>query len=306
MPSVSVVVPVYNAENFLPRCIDSILSQTFVDFEIILVDDGSTDNSGKICNEYVQIDSRINVIHKENEGASIARKIGLNYSTGKYIAFVDADDYVNPKYIEKLYSLLIQYNVTISACRVQRVRECEKIDKTNVSNVSLIEFDELMSRFFKYEFWGFYGKLYQRRVFENIKFPIETLSEDYFVMSQIFINERKMVYTDYPLYNYEYHADSLSHTKISNRAFEEFENVKAVYELINEESPQYADMALSNTVETSIKLLSMSKKSNKDLYNKNIKELHDFISRHLVKIIYSKSIYWKLKILALKSTILHK
>ena len=304
MPIISVIVPIYNAEQYLKRCLNSILSQSFQDFELILVNDGSIDNSGKICDEYAQIDSRVIVIHKENEGASIARKDGLTNANGEYIAFVDADDYVDSMYIEKLYSLIIQFNVSISACCVQRVSEREKIDKTNLGLVSLVEFDELMSRFFKYEFWAFYGKLYKKSIFETVSFPIETLSEDYFVMSQIFIKEQKMVYINFPLYNYEYHANSLSHTKISNRAFEEFNNVKSVYELITQKVPMFSSRAMNNVVETCLKLHSMIRNDKSNSYLIYDYQLKTFLRQHLLEILFTKHIFWKLKILVIYWVIL--
>lgn len=92
MPKISVIVPVYNTEQYLPRCIDSILSQTFTDFELLLIDDGSKDNSGKICDEYAAKDSRIRVFHKKNGGATSARILGINNSCGEFICFVDSDD----------------------------------------------------------------------------------------------------------------------------------------------------------------------------------------------------------------------
>ena len=104
MPKVSVIIPVYNVEKYLPQCIDSILAQTFTDFELILVNDGSKDCSGNICDEYAQKDSRIVVIHKENGGASSARNRGLDIAKGEWISFIDSDDYVTPNYLSNLIS----------------------------------------------------------------------------------------------------------------------------------------------------------------------------------------------------------
>ena len=103
MPTISVIVPVYKAEAYLHRCVESIRNQTFYDLEIILVDDGSPDNCGAICDEYAKIDSRIKVIHKENGGASTARNWGLEIATGEYIGFVDSDDYIHPQMYQLLY-----------------------------------------------------------------------------------------------------------------------------------------------------------------------------------------------------------
>ncbi len=104
MPKVSAIVPVYNVEKYLNRCVDSILNQTFTDFELILVDDGSPDNSGKICDEYAEKDSRVKVIHKENGGVSVARNLGIETSVGEYITFIDSDDWIEAQMFEQLYN----------------------------------------------------------------------------------------------------------------------------------------------------------------------------------------------------------
>lgn len=101
MCEISIIVPIYKVERYLKRCVDSILNQTFTDFELILVDDGSPDNCGRICDEYAEKDNRIYVIHKENGGLSDARNAGLDYATGQYIIFVDSDDFVEPDLLEK-------------------------------------------------------------------------------------------------------------------------------------------------------------------------------------------------------------
>src|ERR1035437_5330472 len=115
-PPISIIVPIYNIERYLSKCIDSILVQTFINFELILVNDGSTDNCGKIINEYAQKDSRIVVIHKKNGGVSSARNAGLDLAQGEYIGWVDADDYIATDMYETLYHLAIDYNADISEC----------------------------------------------------------------------------------------------------------------------------------------------------------------------------------------------
>ena len=121
MPAISVIVPIFNVENYVRKCVDSILNQTFSDIEIILVDDGSTDASGRICDEYLSKDDRIRVIHKENGGLSDARNAGLDMCTGEYIGFVDGDDYIDGDMYELLYKNLIQYDADISMCRFRRI-----------------------------------------------------------------------------------------------------------------------------------------------------------------------------------------
>ena len=110
MISISIIVPVYKAELFLPRCIDSILTQTFTDFELLLIDDGSPDNSGSICDEYALKDKRIRVFHKENGGVSSARNLGLDNAKGEWITFIDADDWISNTFIEHLYKPILSNN----------------------------------------------------------------------------------------------------------------------------------------------------------------------------------------------------
>ena len=111
---ISVIVPVYNVENYLTRCVDSILSQTYKNIEILLIDDGSTDASGDICNEYCREDSRVSVVHQRNGGLASARNAGIDISTGEYLTFIDSDDYVSSYYIENLVNAIKKFNADLS------------------------------------------------------------------------------------------------------------------------------------------------------------------------------------------------
>lgn len=119
---ISIIVPVYKVENYLSKCLDSMICQTYKNIEIILVDDGSPDNSGKICDDYAKKDSRIKVIHKENGGLSDARNAGLKIATGKYIGFVDSDDYISVEMYEKLYNQAKKEDADIACCNYYRVK----------------------------------------------------------------------------------------------------------------------------------------------------------------------------------------
>lgn len=312
-PIISIIVPIYNAEQYLTRCLDTMLAQDYSPIEIVLIDDGSTDGSGKICEDYAARLNNIHVLHISNGGASLARKKGIEIAQGDFLTFVDSDDYVAPNYVSSMYSLISKFDTKISACGVKRVlanpndnlnpnfklddsrnengnedkKGGEKVKvKVNVEETVSVEdlllsFENLMPRFFKYEFWGFPGCLYHRSVFEGLMFPKATLSEDYYVKTQMFCRERQMAVTNAPLYFYEYHPTSLSHTKISERAFEEFENVKAVYDYTIIHCPEYGNYALSNVVETAVKLCLMDCGSSFDGYVNNI---HSFLKQHNTEI----------------------
>ena len=136
MPTISVIVPVYKVEKNIHRCVDSILGQTYADFELILVDDGSPDNCGAICDEYAAKDSRVVVIHQKNGGLSSARNAGIDIATGAYISFVDSDDYIYPNYLERLYEVLVEFDADISVCKmiefsndIPQLRESNSVPK---------------------------------------------------------------------------------------------------------------------------------------------------------------------------------
>ena len=167
---ISVIVPIYNTEKYLARCIESILCQTYTNLEIILVDDGSTDKSGDICDFYARKDNRVKVVHKENGGAAAARNFALNMVTGQYIGFVDSDDTVEKDFFELLYDLICQYDADISMVAYREIEMGEKIAK--LKDKSLIVMNQkqavkelLFDRKIQNYVWN---KLYKRKIFELV------------------------------------------------------------------------------------------------------------------------------------------
>lgn len=298
---ISIIIPVFNAKFYLKRCYDSLLSQDVgTELEIILVDDGSTDGSGDVCDELARNDGRITVLHIENRGASLARRLGLEKAKGDYVTFVDSDDFVAPNYVSTLYELLQRNNINISACGVRRLKSSDELkSETVVSVTRVLERDELFRRFFKYEFWGFGGGMYLRRQLLDIDFPKSTLSEDYYVKARLFQKEQRMVYTSAPLYYYEHHENSLSHQRLSKKAFEEFDNVKGVYDFVVKEMPDYTDYALSNVVETAVKLLRLTKNDLNGAFFGEKETLRGFLKTHRKEIVFCSPLNKKVKKLAL-------
>ncbi len=222
MDLISIVVPVYNVEKYLKKCIDSIINQTYKNLEIILVDDGSPDNCGKICDDYAEIDNRIKVIHKKNGGLSDARNVGIKNSLGKYISFVDSDDYIKSNMIEELYKA-IKEGSQISICNRLEYFESMNPPKSKKSFVNDNEFlimdkkegiAELCSfRLFDMSVWA---KLYKKNLFDTIEFPIGKLSEDYYIMYKLFDKCQKISYINKPLYIYNQRQGSISKNKKIN------------------------------------------------------------------------------------------
>lgn len=292
---VSIIIPVYNSDVHLRRCVDSVLNQSYKNIEIIIVDDGSTDKSPQICDEYSIKFNNIKVRHIPNGGASLARKCGIEIAEGEYLTFVDSDDYISPNYVSAMFDALKQYGTKLSCCGVAVVYTNEVIEFDKTFSSMILEKDELMMRFFNYEFWGLYGTLYHRSVFEGIVFPKATLSEDYLIKTQIFIKERRIALVESPLYVYEKHEGSLSNTKLSSRAFEEYENVKAVYDIIKKEEPKFGMLAQKNVVETCIKLMLMGCRAEKEQYS----TIKAFLKEHIKEILQNGNILIKQRLIAL-------
>lgn len=168
MPKISIVIPVYNAEKYLARCLDSILNQTFTDYEVILVNDGSKDDSILVCQSYVEKDSRIKLIDKENGGLSSARNTGLKQATGEYIGFVDNDDWISENFYEKLYNTIIETGCDIAFCDVVRKNEKKHKIRLNLKSVQVAE--EINEKLELAQFnshRGVWNKLYKRYLFDN-------------------------------------------------------------------------------------------------------------------------------------------
>jgi len=179
MPEISVIVPVYKVETYLTSCVDSILNQTFTDFELILVDDGSPDRCGAICDEYAGKDSRVRVIHQENQGLSCARNRGIDAARGRFLCFVDSDDLVAPDYCRVLYELLTGSDADFSVCGVCRFRDGEvpaPVDTAEIKRVSSSGFLKMQLER-KSEF-GVWNKMYRRELFKKIRFAPGKLNED--------------------------------------------------------------------------------------------------------------------------------
>ena len=207
---VSIIIPVYNVQDYLERCLNSIISQTYKNVEIILVDDGSTDDSGKICDQYKNKNENIIVIHKKNEGQSIARREGLEISTGEYISFVDADDFLNDSFYEKMIFLLEEFNCDIAICDYLKFSDNNlKVNLFNKENNSLkkqvllpcdaikeiLQKDNKITNFL-------WNKVYKRHIFENIIFPNFNIYEDFAIMYRLMDNSKKIVYSSEKLYYY--------------------------------------------------------------------------------------------------------
>lgn len=203
---ISIIVPVYNVQDYLDRCINSIWQQTYRNLEIILVDDGSTDSSGRMCDEYAKKDSRIKVIHKENGGLSDARNAGLQQATGDYIGYVDSDDWIEPQMYDTMYKACREQNAQIAICRYHCVYEgaaSEKgsgrqqtFDRESLLDIYICGHDDYVI------YNSVWSKLFARELVKNMLFPKGRNSEDIMYTTRAFCRVQKAVYIDSFFYNY--------------------------------------------------------------------------------------------------------
>ena len=221
MPEISVIVPVYKAEQYLERCVKSILEQTYQNFELILVDDGSPDGSPILCDKWAEKDSRVHVIHKKNGGASSARNAGLKIAKGNRIAFADSDDWLNETALKTLYDLAKKYNVpmAIGGMRVaQKYTDTQAIAKQDAVVLSRTD---LMSRFFRlngepdtHRVWGI---IVQRNILDGYTFIEGKMNEDVETCYYLARKCETAVYTDAPLYNYFKNIEGVTNSRFNKK-----------------------------------------------------------------------------------------
>ena len=215
MSLISVIVPVYKVEKYLKRCIESILNQTFTDFDLILVDDGSPDNCPIICDYYKKKDDRIHVIHKKNGGLSSARNTGLKWvftnSDSEWITFIDSDDWVNSHYLEYLVTVAKKFKVSISMCFYKSVSTYMQEEKIEYAKYTLSSPEELWEK----EYGAIvtaWGKLFKRDLLYNFEFPIGKLSEDLFSLPQIYFKQNIIGVINEELYYYYVNNEGIMHS----------------------------------------------------------------------------------------------
>lgn len=217
---ISIVVPVYNVSNYLRRCLDSILKQTYSKFEIILVNDGSTDGSAAICQEYLEKDSRIRLVHQENQGPSAARNLGISLATGEYLIFIDSDDFVEDVYLENLHQTLVKNDADISICNFTSFDEERKAFLFSISAQMYFEKTYSVQEWLRQESTGANNfhlvftfspmKLFKRSLWEGIRYPIGRLREDDATIYKTYLKAQRIAFINQPLYYYSQSPTGLS------------------------------------------------------------------------------------------------
>jgi len=247
LPLISIIVPVYNVQEYVRKCVLSICRQTYQNLEIIVIDDGSTDDSGRICDMLAKQDNRIKVVHQSNGGLSAARNMGLSIVTGDFIGFVDSDDWIDESMYELLYGLMIENDADISICSHYIVKQ-GKIKSRYMSGKKFVFTREeamqalMKDRLIRNYVWN---KLYKRHLFDQLRFPVGRLFEDLAISYQIFHQAKRVVVQEYPEYYYLVRDGSLTQSKYDpEREYQIFRGVCEQDEFVRanyswEEIPPY-------------------------------------------------------------------
>lgn len=234
LPLISVIVPVYNADKYLKKCLDSIVHQTYRNLEIILIDDGSTDSSGKICNEYSKKDDRIIVVHLDNCGVSSARNYGLEIAKGEYIGFVDSDDYISEEMFETLFHAMEEDGSDFACCNYIQINE----EGIPFEGQQLPIKDECITASEAWKcfiLWGCYyvapwNKLYKAKIFENLRFPAGKRYEDLYIFQDIIDQCDKISQVSKALYYYVRNKESFTLQQFNAQEFDFAEAMLRIYQ----------------------------------------------------------------------------
>lgn len=279
-PLISIIIPVYKVEKYLEKCIKSVLSQTYKNLQIILVDDGSPDNCGNICDDYARVDNRIEVIHKANGGLSDARNVGLKAARGEYIGFVDSDDYVSNEMFENMYNTLVNNNADVSICNFYTVIDNKNIIKNADNGIEIYNKLEILKEILldkKIQSYA-WNKLYKRELFEDIEYPIGKKYEDIGTTFYILEKCNKIVVSGSPEYYYLTRGDSIVNNNTEGTVIDYISLISDRYDYIDKkykELKKYNDYYITKTLITAFTDAHYLKNNSEDF----IKILNDFFNK---------------------------
>ncbi|MGL4652160.1 glycosyltransferase family 2 protein [Cetobacterium sp.] len=298
-PEITIIVPVYNVENYLKKCIDSILGQTFKDFELILINDGSTDKSGDICNSYKNIDSRIKVIHKENGGQSSARNLGLNIARGNYIGFVDSDDWIDSDMYECLYKMITKYQSDIGIIGINFIYS-NRIRKSKDYKTVVINSKEAIYELIKHELFGnyFWSKLFKKELFQKNRFKEGIIFEDIDLLYKLFHESKSVVAKGVQKYNYLQRENST----VRNKEFrnDEFYVKEERLKFIERNYPEVQKLCEIDLYETALVNLGKFQFSEKrDIKSKDFIKIKEYLNKNINYSLKNKKIPLNTKIVLL-------
>ena len=272
-----IIVPVYNTETYLERCLNSILSQTYKDFNILIIDDGSTDSSYDICEYYAKKHENIKTIHTNNRGLSCARNLGIQISESKYVGFIDSDDWIEKFMFEKLIKDAKHYNADISACNMYACkswsvkRKKNEINDFEDSDTKVFYNDDVLKRYYK--LFSVCNKIFKRELFNSIKFPEGKIFEDARTTYRLAEQAKTATFNRYNGYNYFQRETGIIGTLDINKMYDRVLMWNEIYEFVGNKIPEEKGYILSRKLNAILDALGEIKDTTIDTYYKLIDEL---------------------------------
>lgn len=306
---ISVIVPVYNVEKYVSKTIKSILKQTYKEFELILVDDGSTDSSGRICDEYAMKDNRIKVCHQTNQGVSAARNKALRLSTGDYITFIDSDDIVNKGMLEKMKWYIEEYKCDIAVCRMKSIfTNGKKIVYPDYETCDVLTAEDTIKRMNLSDGMNasFCNKLFKADLLKDFHFKEGVvIGEDYSGLWDVLNMAERVVRCPEVLYYYIKRSDSVSYRGYTNKSLNVLENYRRIKAEAKDKYPNLYESTLAYEIlQEMAVIISMIKA---DKYNKElIKDIQKEVKKELIQYVKIKEVPLHLKCCVILVTIHYK
>ncbi len=280
-PLISLVIPVYNVEEFLPKCMETVLAQTYENFEVILVDDGSTDGSGRLCDDYAASDMRIKVFHKANGGLSDARNFGVQHAGANLISIIDSDDYITEDYLSYLYELMEKYDADLSWANAAIVHDLENIKVENIQPRECVLNAEQALERACYVSVGADTKLYKKELLLQNPFPVGRLYEDLATTYKILGDCKRLAVSNKVLYFWVQRRGSIIHSSISEKQFDIFLSASELWSFIRKDFPNIEIAAktryVSSTISFMTRLFLYSDSKNKEYFYRARNYAKDFL-----------------------------
>lgn len=301
MPEISIIIPIYNVESYLEKCIETVINQTIKDIEIILVNDGSTDNSGYICDIFAKKDSRIKVIHKSNEGVSKARNDGLDIAKGRYIGFVDGDDFIDLDMFETLYEDIVSNDADMSICCLRHYYE--KNDKGKQTGViykkKKCNCEEAIYMGLKEKNVGLFlwNKLFKREVIGAQRLPEHyAVAEDTFFVIQYLLKVDKIIINEAPKYYYRQRLNSCTKSEFSNKDLHTVKVFDEIYKQLSGTYPGLEEIIMHYNIKSRMYAIDKIMATSNFYKNENLIKLVSFLRKNFFRIIIDKEFRLKRKI----------
>lgn len=293
---ISIIIPVYKVELYIRNCLNSVLNQTYKDYEVILIDDGSPDACGKICEEYAENRSNWNVVHQKNAGQAAARNAGLSIAKGDYICFIDSDDSVDPNYLQELYHALIETNSNLAICGYQRINESSEIVQAERCESEKLDENELWEEIFGHLNNAVWNKLYRKDILKDLQFP-EGLyhGEDLMFNLQYISRCNGAVQIKSKLYHYWEREGSITKSGFSERKIMEIDSKDSAREFVKNHNPNFLSVADKYCFRARMNVIrNIYKNFKENNYSKQVCEFSRYVKEHYPKV--SSHIKFKEKI----------